>query len=1254
MFFKVKRGEYIILFSGQVNFKLNQYINELKDIQPIIRSKNAYVASCLQNGTIIGYGRGRTTINIYHGKARIRKIRVIVLGSSKKSYPVFVNRNNGVPTDFIPEDLAKVEKGTLGWNMHKDIYICNKVALAYQEMQKSAAQDNIYMRVIHGYRSGKEQRDIINKLIEQKGKKEAERQAAPIGFSEHHTGLALDVGGMRKSDGTYITSNRDVYQWIEQNCHKFGFMIKNLKGKEHITGTKYEPWHIRYIGNLEITRLLYKKHLTLDEYLYGMTANHGNFDLIRDRHWNLKDICEICDIDITKAGPHINMEQNINAVKLTGMDIECGDIFFCDRQSLSNTYRHEQEKLAAEAVREGVIAIFSKWQLYHENGKKLPCIIVDNPMECIAKLGAYLRKQIPVMSIGITGTNGKSTTKYLLNNVLETTYKIHTDYANRNGTEDIYKQITSLHQGFDVYVQEISGHGPGAVKYGSQMVQPNACIITNIGNNHLGLYKTVDNLIADKLSILDNLREDGVAYLNMDDAVLSKVKTNKKMVYISQKNPSADYYIKDVEQVEDGIAVTFVDQYTNQDTAEYKVKVDIIGVHNAFNIVVAFALGQFSGLPEEDIIKGLSNYHSTGIRQVLKKVGGRYLYLDCFNVSETSIIASLQTLDSYPVSGKRYAIIGDSTWFQNAPVEVLDHIVASIQAFNINKIVCYQKNHRFFNRLTVAGVSNCVYIEEKAKLFNFLKQIECDDIILLKGSIHHPLVNFIDLSFGTDIYINLPYYRHGYATQIVCGNFRMRQFDEDKIISLERYSFVDQNVDIPDEFNGNLITHVNKSAFKGKSVEFVTLGKNILSICDQAFKDCVALQEVSFSPVLKYIGKSAFRNCIRLKTLILPQGLVHIDDYAFYNCNRLEEIYIPDSVSYIGQNAFKNCHHAEIKYEKNSYAEWYCKENIMRQDTPQLYENKVSIFCVGNIRVNYEMLMESKNAFQIIRYLLKHGDFSFGNLELFDYQSVEIKQIKAFVKRLYECGFGLMMGANESLGGDSENLVSMIKSIESTGISIIGTAKDSGKIFVKKIKNITFAILNYATFSDTKGGMMFQRYSLKQLQNDICKAKNAGAEFIIAYMHWGYRNADEKRLSDGQKQVAKELIGNGIDVIIGSHPANIQDIEMITTNHVTEKLCCYSLGDFLPDHYAKISNMGLVLNIILEKDENDAITPKFQYLPIRTHEQVMNFSHCIIPSNSCFTEGIQFKYYDADKKLATDQIGDLINMIEDTDKLLIC
>ena len=135
--------------------------------------------------------------------------------------------------------------------------------MARDAMQK----DGICFKVNYAYRSYEEQEKIIEETAKVMGMEETMKTAAPAGFSEHHTGLALDVSGAIREDGTHITENEDAYKWLADNCYKYGFMIKNLKGKEHITGFKYEPWHYRYVG-VELATTLYQKNLTLEEYFH--------------------------------------------------------------------------------------------------------------------------------------------------------------------------------------------------------------------------------------------------------------------------------------------------------------------------------------------------------------------------------------------------------------------------------------------------------------------------------------------------------------------------------------------------------------------------------------------------------------------------------------------------------------------------------------------------------------------------------------------------------------------------------------------------------------------------------------------------------------------------------------------------------------------------------------------------------------------------------------------------------------------------
>lgn len=217
-------------------------------------------------------------------------------------------------------------------------------------------------------------------------------------------------------------------------------------------------------------------------------------------------------------------------------------------------------------------------------------------MDCIVKLGRYIRNQYDVKTVGITGSCGKTTTKTLISLVLSKKFNIHTNIANANDVDNVFDFITKLGEEHEFYVQEVSGAGPGRVNASSIMLNLDASVITNIGNYHLDLYRTVENVAYDKLKIIENFSQNGIAFLNLEDTILSdinsNIKGNRKLVYVSEVNKNADYYIEKVTQYSDGLEVCILDNYTQNKGKEYIAKVDIIGKHNAFDIVAAFAVGQ--------------------------------------------------------------------------------------------------------------------------------------------------------------------------------------------------------------------------------------------------------------------------------------------------------------------------------------------------------------------------------------------------------------------------------------------------------------------------------------------------------------------------------------------------------------------------------------------------------------------------------------------------------------------------------------
>lgn len=132
---------------------------------------------------------------------------------------------------------------------------------ALKKLQDEASKEGYNMPLVSGYRSYHTQESIYNSYISRWGIEYTDTVSARPGHSEHQTGLAFDVGELKSS---YGETKEGI--WLKENCHKYGFIIRYLKGKEPITGYSYEPWHIRYVG-IEAATYIMKNNLTLEEYL---------------------------------------------------------------------------------------------------------------------------------------------------------------------------------------------------------------------------------------------------------------------------------------------------------------------------------------------------------------------------------------------------------------------------------------------------------------------------------------------------------------------------------------------------------------------------------------------------------------------------------------------------------------------------------------------------------------------------------------------------------------------------------------------------------------------------------------------------------------------------------------------------------------------------------------------------------------------------------------------------------------------------
>ena len=183
------------------------------------------------------------------------------------NYQVLVNKENPLPENWIDENRLVHLVNSLG----DDVEVERKTLDAYFALKDALAAENVFIDMDSAYRSVASQQRIMKTFMEKYGEDYAKQYVAEPGFSEHHTGLAVDLYLI--IDGVEVAMNEDmvlypeIWSKIHEKLPEFGFILRYPEGKEDITGVNYEPWHIRYIDDPVIAREITEKGLTLEEFL---------------------------------------------------------------------------------------------------------------------------------------------------------------------------------------------------------------------------------------------------------------------------------------------------------------------------------------------------------------------------------------------------------------------------------------------------------------------------------------------------------------------------------------------------------------------------------------------------------------------------------------------------------------------------------------------------------------------------------------------------------------------------------------------------------------------------------------------------------------------------------------------------------------------------------------------------------------------------------------------------------------------------
>lgn len=636
---------------------------------------------------------------------------------------------------------------------------------------------------------------------------------------------------------------------------------------------------------------------------------------VQKRKMTLKKICKISNIELPKELKKYKNKQ-IKNITLSVNDLKPGCVLFC-------VERHLLKERHIKNIKENCFCVISPKPI--EGCKN---IVVKDTKGAALEIFRYIRNLCNTKVITVTGSVGKTSTKEMIESVLKQKYgdRMTVSIGNSNSRFKVAYNITRLNYNDKIYLQEV-GAGSGAydlVKFSAVMLNADIAVYTNIKDSHIEWYGSRENIAKEKFTLSDYGNKEGLAVINYDDEILRNHKFEQKTISYSLKNENATYYSKDIKVTSEGTEFVIVDTIEN---IEIPVKLKVIGEHHILNALTGYAIGKHLKIKEKTIIKGLTKYKTSGVRQNLIDLGKYKVLADCYNSSYDAMKSILQTLSMIETKnkGKKIAVIGDIFELGKVSEEIHRKVGKLLAEHNIDKVIFQGKETKYSYEEYKKLKSNSVYCETRKEMFDAVnKTIKENDLILFKASHGMHFASAIDSLFGTDIGEESALGHKEYIVEKT-KDYAYRVFSDH--VTLNECKKDAKKIVLPNEYKNLPIEKLGKVVFKeNKKIEEITLSEYMVRLRGHCFKNS-SLKKINFNNNLRAIGPGSFNSCQNLKEVTLPESLLMIEYKAFANCHNLEKITISKNTKKISDKAFENTNKVTIYCEKNSYAEKYAKKH---------------------------------------------------------------------------------------------------------------------------------------------------------------------------------------------------------------------------------------------------------------------------------------------------------------------------------------
>ena len=422
-----------------------------------------------------------------------------------------------------------------------------------------------------------------------------------------------------------------------------------------------------------------------------------------------------------------NMEEILTGLSTDTRKIKKGELFLAIKGD-----RFDGHSFILDAVAKGAGGVLVQDGGITNANFKLPdvsFVSVSDSVKALGDIGNFHRSRFSIPIIGITGSNGKTTTKEMISVILSKKFNALKNFGTENNNIGVPLTLLRLNSEHNIAVLEMGTNHLGEIRRLSEIARPTIAVITNVGPSHLEYLEDVDTVLKAKTEMLEYMNKDAKLILNADDEHLRTIKTNLKTIWFGF-DKEADFYADKISLEPEGISFRL--------NGKWDISLGVLGRHNVSNALGAIACAWDFGIPIEEIRDALKEFKVPNMRMEVKRFGDIKIINDTYNANPQSMKQAIEALRDMVTEGRKILIAGDMLELGTFSGR-FHHLVGKQAAESgIDLIVAVGKlAEHISNGAQEAGMS-----EKKIKLCALMKDarakvatlIKKGDTVLVKGS----------------------------------------------------------------------------------------------------------------------------------------------------------------------------------------------------------------------------------------------------------------------------------------------------------------------------------------------------------------------------------------------------------------------------------------------------------------------------------------------------------------------------------------